>query len=905
MHSLPPDSFSSKQPDPQGALAALRVRAERRHLVTQSELPQTREEVQRLIQELQIHQIELEMQNEELLLAQAEAENSRLLYLDLYEFAPVGYCTVRADGTMQQLNLCLARLLHTVRAQLEGRRLGLFVALAHREQFTNFIALIFRNSQRQSITVEMHRPDGQPIYVRMEGVQAADGVGRPQARLALVDVTEQHQAMQALALSEQRFRTLFEENQDAMVLLRDNRFINCNKAALNLLGLHHKKQLLGQHAAAMSPERQPGGQLSVGLADVWWQQTLSRGHCRYEWCRTRANGQEFWEDIVQTSIPEAGGNIVHATWRDITAAKQAAIHLRENEQRLRQALDVSALGVIDWNLTSDELYWDERARTIFGYPYEPGSYTSAAALARVHPHDQTRLLHLIQSLSPGQTPAEIEYRVVRPSGEEAYVSMVGQIVSHPSAPGGRLLGLVRDITTHRAADLELSYKNRLLQHMLAHMPVLLARLTPAGRYVEMVGAGLRQLNLADNELAGHSIFEAFPAFTEPVRQLLMGQEVSFLGPVVVNEESVYFQNYGFFDTERNQGVVFAIDVTENERRRQQLQQEQQLMQSLLDSSIDAVIAIGADLRITSWNRQSEHFTSILAAQAVGRTMSEVIPALAQNAEFMALFDRALAGETVQYLSWAGRYFSGKLDLNLVPLTSTAPAAGVLILARDVTQREQLVAETTQLKLREQQLVLSAILTTQEEERRRIAEALHNGVGQLLYATNLHLDQLPPSEQVRSCKQILKEAVRATRNISFELTPGILEDFGLPTALRELTKRIPTSSLRVNMQLTGLENPLPSTLQTAIYRIVQELLNNVMKHAQAQQACVTVAHQNGVVQVSVQDDGIGFVVSDLKRPHGIGLAGTRNRIELLGGQLHITSAPAAGTTVNLTVPVPAQ
>lgn len=892
----PPNS----RPDPQTVLRELRTRAERRQLVTQEVSPETAPKVQRLIQELQVHQIELEMQYEELLLAQAEVEASRAQYLDLYEFAPVGYCTLTSPDTVRQLNLHMAQLLGTVRQQLLNRRLGLFVDLADRARFADFVQQLYRSGERNTITLAMRRHDGQLLYARLDGTLTRNDYLEPQLRLALTDVTEQYQTNQALALSEKRFRTLFDRNQDGMVLLRDNRFIDCNQATLNLLGLRHKNELLGRHAAAFSPERQANRQLSVGLADTYWEQTLSRGYCRFEWCRLRADGEEFWEDILQTAIPEAGGTIIHATWRDITAEKQAATLLRQSEQRFRHALDASALGVIDWDLTNDTLYWDERAQAIFGLPYSTGSTPSAAAISRVHPADQARLLQLIRDVQPGQTALEVEYRVLRPDGSEAHVTMTGQVNVDHNQQNGRLLGLIRDVTERRVTEQELSYKNRLLQHILGHMPVLLGRLSPEGRYLELSGAGLRRLHLADNELAGKSIFDVFPTLAEPTRRLLAGEEVNFLGAAEQEGEQVYFQSYGFFDAERAQGIVFAIDVTDSEQRREQLRKEQQFTQNLLDSSIDCIVALDATLRVTAWNCQAARFTGICAANALGKHLFTLLPALEQDSIFQGLLQQALAGQVAQYLSWPGRYFPGPLDLNLLPLTATCAPHGVLLLARDVTQRQQLLAETTRLKLREQQVVLSAILTTQEEERRRIAEALHNGVGQLLYATSLHLDQLPASEPQKSSKHLLSEAIKATRSISFELTPGILEDFGLVMALRELHKRIPAASLRVNMHLEGLEDELPATLQTAIYRIVQELLNNVMRHAEAQEAFVSVVHTNHAVKVRVQDDGKGFDPS--RHRNGIGLSGIRNRVKLLGGQLQLSSQPGQGTTIGLLVPV---
>jgi PAS domain-containing protein len=109
-----------KNPDPHSALEKLRARAERSRL-TSATLPEaTTPEVQRLVQELQVHQIELEMQYEELLMAQTEAEVSRAEYMDLYDFAPIGYCTLGTNGTLLLLNLRTAQLLGQTRQYLRG-----------------------------------------------------------------------------------------------------------------------------------------------------------------------------------------------------------------------------------------------------------------------------------------------------------------------------------------------------------------------------------------------------------------------------------------------------------------------------------------------------------------------------------------------------------------------------------------------------------------------------------------------------------------------------------------------------------------------------------------------------------------------------------------------------------------
>ena len=450
---------------------------------------------------------------------------------------------------------------------------------------------------------------------------------------------------------------------------------------------------------------------------------------------------------------------------------------------------------------------------------------------------------------------------------------------------------------------ELNYKTRLLEHILANMPVLLARLSPEGEYREVTGAGLRRLGLADNALVGQTVFNVFPGMAAQARRLLAGEQVNFIGSGTYGGQPLHFQNYGFFDAERNEAIVFAIDITEREQHRADLEQQKNFTQSLLDNSIDAIIAFDSELRIMAWNTQTTVLSGVPAAQALGRRGPEVLPKVIDDPTFRQLLQRALRGEVVQQLSWAGRYFSGQLEVNLLPLALPNTASGVLLIAHDVTQREQLLAEATRLKLREQQVVLSAILTTQEEERRRIAEALHNGVGQLLYATSLHLGQLPGSETLKAGQQLLKEAIRATRTISFELTPRILEDFGLPAALRELTDRVPASQLSLELQLHGLEKPLASPVQIAVYRMVQELLNNIMKHAGARQARIAVVREPAHLLISVDDDGVGFVPGAPHPSGGIGLAGIRSRVELLGGALTIRSRPG-GTGTSIAIRLPA-
>lgn len=221
-------------------------------------------------------------------------------------------------------------------------------------------------------------------------------------------------------------------------------------------------------------------------------------------------------------------------------------------------------------------------------------------------------------------------------------------------------------------------------------------------------------------------------------------------------------------------------------------------------------------------------------------------------------------------------------------------------ASDITARKQAHAVAERHTLQQQ------LLEAQEQERRRISESLHNGLGQLLYAAKLHLDGLPaeaahPAQH--EAARLLTAAIKQTRTLSHELTPIILEEFGLAEALRTICSDLAGSALRWKCHLVLDEAPLlPLPLQLAVYRLAQELTQNVMKHAQAHHATLEVEALPGWVVLRVEDDGRGF---DPTTPaSGIGLRTLRNRVALLGGAVHLTTEPGRGTECQIRIPVAA-
>jgi signal transduction histidine kinase len=200
-----------------------------------------------------------------------------------------------------------------------------------------------------------------------------------------------------------------------------------------------------------------------------------------------------------------------------------------------------------------------------------------------------------------------------------------------------------------------------------------------------------------------------------------------------------------------------------------------------------------------------------------------------------------------------------------------------------------------------------LLTVEEDERRRIAGELHDGVGQVLTALTLTLDAAESEpdaavarRHVAAARTMADTALGATRDLSHRIRPARLEERGLVAAVRDLASR---SGFPVVVQAdeAGDLHLLGATATVEVYRIIQEALANAAHHSGAQRARVSIAREDGRLTVVVADEGRGFDPAEIPES-GIGLAGMVERSRLLGGQLSIESAPDAGTRVTVSLPI---
>jgi len=201
----------------------------------------------------------------------------------------------------------------------------------------------------------------------------------------------------------------------------------------------------------------------------------------------------------------------------------------------------------------------------------------------------------------------------------------------------------------------------------------------------------------------------------------------------------------------------------------------------------------------------------------------------------------------------------------------------------------------------------------EEETKRIAHAIHDDAGQLLAATHIALDEVakklptPYCDEIQKVKALLDDADQQLRRLSHELRPTILDDLGLIPALEFLADGV-SKRTGLTIAVSGSARPLPPLIDVSLYRIAQEALTNVVRHAQATQVAVQVDQESGRIRCSIRDNGIGFdvtAVSDNGGERGFGLIGIQERLKALSGTLKINSVPGQGTELFIMIPLESQ
>jgi PAS domain S-box-containing protein len=603
---------------------------------------------------------------------------------------------------------------------------------------------------------------------------------------------------------------------------------------------------------------------------------------------------------------------------DITERKRAEEELR----RQAELMDLAHDAIIVRDLDNRIVFWNSGAEETYGWGKEEArGQETHKLLATEFPQTLAELK--AEVFRRGQWQGELGH--TRRDGRRIVVTSRWALQRDREGKPTAILEINRDITEQKQAE---AGRARLAA-ILEATSDLVGTADQNGQVLYLNRAGRNLLGIGEEEdVSRLTIKDLYPDWAYRLLLEQVGNEARC--PQVWSGETAFLSRGGeeiptsqvVIAHQDSKGKVeffssIARDITESKRAAEALEEANSRLRTLVQASPLAIIALNLEGRVISWNPAAERMFGWREEEIIG----QVLPTIAdgQEQEFQALYQQTLQGTALLDLEQRRQRRDGSgidVSLSTAPLyDGTGATIGTMGIIQDITARKR-AEKALKKSERELRLLTARLLSIQEQERRRVARELHDELGQALTVLKINLvaieERLSPKQRhlKANCEQMLSyidTVIENVRRLSWDLSPSSLEDLGLSSALGYLVDETCRNHQMQSAVVMDEIDPLfsPDT-QINIYRIFQESLTNVVKHARASLVSVRVKRENGKVSFMIGDNGRGF---DLKRAisrqaarRSLGLTAMNERALMANGSLQISSRKGQGTTIKFTIPI---
>jgi PAS domain S-box-containing protein len=709
----------------------------------------------------------------------------------------------------------------------------------------------------------------------------------------------------------------------ALVLLDPRgRVAAWNPGAERTLG-YQATEVVGRHFALFfTPEDVARGQPQEEL-----RAAAAAGRVGDDRWFVRKDGTRLWCGGTLTALRHNCGTLrgFAKVLRDQTERRLREEALQKANERFRLAAAAVKGVIYNADLTTDIVLRSEGLFAVVGYHPDEAAPTEAWWKERIHPDDLAGcLVPTFQTLTdPSQGQYEVEYRVRHKDGHYVHVWDHAIIFRDGQGRPARLVGSTFDITARKLAEealRESEDRHRVISELTSDYNYALSVGPDGASRLEVLTEGFTRITgytLEEvNARGGWATLihpEDMPAARQGVGRVLTGQVNASVVRLITRDGSIRWVsnlNKPVWDAAQARVVRIigaAQDITERIQVEQALREGEARFQAFMDNGPAVAWMKDDQFRFVYVNKPHEQRFRKTLADCRGLTDFDIWPEVAVR---LRENDRAvLASGEVTEFSERVPDPDGSLKHWLVykfPFTDASGKRFVGGMAIDITDRRRAEEEVRESRERLQALSRQ-LIAAQEGERRRLAHELHDEIGQTLTAISINLHAVTAgadgAAQTRLAESIaiVDRAIEQVRHLSLDLRPSLLDDLGLEAALRWCADRhIRRSGLDVRLDTDLGGRRLLAELETTCFRVAQEALTNVARHARARRVWVELQHRGTALELAIRDDGIGFDPGAARRRcaegASFGLLGMQERVELLGGEFAVESRPGQGTSV---------
>jgi PAS domain S-box-containing protein len=640
-------------------------------------------------------------------------------------------------------------------------------------------------------------------------------------------------------------------------------------------------------------------------------------------------GGEHW--VLTTKLPwrDKKGNIIglFGISKEITDRKRAEEALRESEEKFRTVSEQSP-NMIFINKMGKVVYANKVCEEIMGYKRDEFYSSDFDFLCLIAPESVDKIQSAFKRHMNGKEVDPFEYAIVSKEGKRIDAIITTKLMNYEGERA--ILGIVTDISERKGVEQALRESEESYRYLVENANDIIFKTDETGHFTFFNPIAVKTTEYPPEYLLGRNYLDLIrPDYRKDAEKFYMSQfkeklpSTYYEFPIITKGgKEIWLGQRAQLVLENGRTLGFhavARDITERRRMEEALRESEERYRQLVKHAPAGIFEF-------DFEKQRLVALNDMLYENLGYTKGEIEaldPIKLVGEESRKLYSerlgKMLAGEevpdTVEYK------LRGKGGTELWALVNTklfsekGKPRRAMVVAHNITdlKRAEEALRESETRLRS---LSSQLMKGQEMERMRLSKELHDELGQALallkhrirsIRSKLQKGQSSLQEECEETSRYIDEIIENVRRLSRELSPSILEDLGLTSALQWLSENFDKQySIMTSLEIDNIDDLFPKEAQTNLYRISQEALTNIAKHAEAKHVSFAVKENEESVSIIIEDEGKGFDVIKVRATHspekGLGLDAMEERAHMLGASLHIKSQVGEGTRITLTIPI---